>query len=109
MRITLDMRMDMRVVTRIKPLRAMQVVDFPDIEENKGATAGTDFTDLLEDERRRTIKPMATRRRSGMRMVRKDGFVHKLFLRMKPDFVTAEFRRGILRDWDGRMNGTLIG
>ena len=36
--LSVNIRVDMRVVTRIKPLKAMQVVDFPDIEENNGAT-----------------------------------------------------------------------
>ena len=38
-------RVERVVVTRLNPLKAMQVVDFPDIEENKGAIDGTDFTD----------------------------------------------------------------
>ena len=36
--LSVNIRVDMRVLYRINPLKAMQVVDFPDIEENRERT-----------------------------------------------------------------------
>ena len=62
-RVPQNIRVERVVVTRIDPLKAMQVVDFPDFAKSKGATDVTDFTDSWEERDKGHNDIMTTPRR----------------------------------------------